>query len=873
MSQVTEIKSFKQSDLVLKVKQNYDPSKLDLTPWIPFVNCLCGDREFQKAAIVNAITYLASGNYSSLSDLLLENYAFNQNLQDKHATQREFLKSAQLAEKLYATIDLATGTGKSYVIYGIAQIMLGLGVVDRVLVLCPSLTIEAGLIEKFESLSGNSSLKRLIPDTAIVKNPRIINADSTVKTGDLCVENIHAVYEATGSSINDSFQNSGGRVLVLNDEAHHIFNKAYGSSIESSSIKKWKAFLLSKDYGFHMMLGFTGTAYIEDEYFPDVIYRYSLRNAIEDGVVKNVDYVKEDDSSNDNEKLQKIYENHRYNADKYALVKPITIIVVRDIGRAKLFYDDFVSFLVNREKRTKEQIESKVLIVTSNKDHKANVAKLKYVDNKDNPVEWIISVSMLTEGWDVKNVFQIVPWEDRAFNSKLLVAQVLGRGLRIPDAYQQPQPRVIVFNHKSWSSKIRKLVDEVLEIETRVYSNVLSKGTRSKYHFSVKNINYSTDQRETNRSIDIKTMDFTRLLTEGITIESQSIIVEKGTIYDAAYGGNRDRQVNYAIENITYTIDEILDKLFDEFEQREWEGKTLKLGEHQYTQNNLPPREEIRKVIELSMRKRGNQGGIVIDKNAHKILNAFAPLLRRKTKTVISQTKLDRTFELSTRKMERQSTGIGNLRRGSAIFYNCEWQSEITSPEQIVIMKALEDDMSLPRYSLNPKSEYELKTPVDIVITSSEPERRFVGDLCKPDISQLITAWIKSRDRNFYSIEYSYRYGTKDSKTRSYFHGSFNPDFFIKLEKDGVQYFLVIEIKADRDDSTENKAKYKFAVEHFNQLNKRLDKDGIKERYIFHFLSPEGYPTFFDHLKNGSVLDGQEKFRCELENLLESTEV
>ena len=42
------------------------------------------------------------------------------------------------------------------------------------------------------------------------------------------------------------------------------------------------------------------------------------------------------------------------------------------------------------------------------------------VDDKDNLIEWITSVSMLSEGWDVKNVFQIVPHEERAFNSKLL---------------------------------------------------------------------------------------------------------------------------------------------------------------------------------------------------------------------------------------------------------------------------------------------------------------------------------------------------------------------------------------------------------------------------------------------------------------------
>ena len=48
-----------------------------------------------------------------------------------------------------------------------------------------------------------------------------------------------------------------------------------------------------------------------------------------------------------------------------------------------------------------------------------------------------------------------------------------------------------------------------------------------------------------------------------------------------------------------------------------------------------------------------------------------------------------------------------------------------------------------------------------------------------------------------------------------------------------------------------------------------MEKEKIDERYIFHFLSPDSYTTFFNHLKDGSVLEGQSKFRCTLENLLE----
>ena len=45
-------------------------------------------------------------------------------------------------------------------------------------------------------------------------------------------------------------------------------------------------------------------------------------------------------------------------------------------------------------------------------------------------VEFIFAVNKLSEGWDVDNVFQIVPAEEKVFNSKLLISQVLGRGLR-----------------------------------------------------------------------------------------------------------------------------------------------------------------------------------------------------------------------------------------------------------------------------------------------------------------------------------------------------------------------------------------------------------------------------------------------------------
>ena len=113
----------------------------------------------------------------------------------------------------------------------------------------------------------------------------------------------------------------------------------------------------------------------------------------------------------------------------------------------------------------------------------------------------------------------------------------------------------------------------------------------------------------------------------------------------------------------------------------------------------------------------------------------------------------------------------------------------------------------------------------------------------------------------FYSIEYSYK---QYSHTKV---GSFNPDFIIKLDKEDDVY-LFIEIKDDGDNSIENKGKNKAAKEHFKLLNEKLSSNGINEKYIFHFLSPNDYEIFFQYLRD----DKLDKFVSGLDNLLEGAD-
>jgi type III restriction enzyme len=857
-----EIKKYKTADLVLTVNKAFDPVKLDLTLWDRFLDVLCGDRTYQKEAIKLSIIYLASGKYNSIEDLVQENYrnAQNTEIRKLYKDADEYIRHLQLKGKHSANIDLATGTGKSYVIYGIAQIMMSLGLVDKVLVLCPSLTIEKGLMGKFTQLSGDSQLKETLPEKSLIKNPRIINANQTIKTGDICVENIHAVYERTGSSVQDSLRNEGENTLVLNDEAHHIFNATGGKDKVSQNIKKWKEFLLNPDYQFKYILGFTGTAYIEDEYFNDVIYRYSLRQAVDDRMVKMVDYVSKDDSISDDEKLQKIFDNHTRNKETYRQLRPLTILITKDITNCKRLTTNLIDFLVEKKHIPREEAENKVLIVTSHQDHKANLVQLDYVDQKDNAVEWITSVSMLTEGWDVKNVFQIVPWEDRAFNSKLLIAQVLGRGLRIPPEYQTPQPKVRVFNHDSWSRNIRGLVEEILEIEMKLTSQVLTQGERSKFNFELFNINYDKQQVEKESKKEHSVFDYTKGYIELI---AQAEEAEKDTDYIDLKGTISSKKT--LILYNTYTVDEVVNKIYDEFKTREWEGKILKLPEGQYTKNELPPKSELRTIILNSMSRRGIKGDRLVDKNAHRIFNAFNTLLRKKGKTIVHERKVTKPVPILTSNMAKESIAVGNLRHHATVFYTDDYESDISTDVK-EILEAIIEDESLPRSAIKRTNPYLFKTPLDVVFTKAEPERRFIETLCKKENSEKITAWIKSRDVGFYSIDYSITTtGGKHSKQLS-----FNPDFFIKIEESGITYYIVVEVKSDNDDSDENKAKYKYARQHFQDLNKEFAKEKIKQKYIFHYLSPSSFTEFFQYLRDGRLMKGQ--FGSELESKLEENE-
>ncbi|WP_425803136.1 DEAD/DEAH box helicase [Desulfitobacterium sp. Sab5] len=842
------IRKFDIKNLVLSIDKNYNRAVLDIDSWQDYLDCLCSEREYQKTAIKTAVIYLMSAKYSSINDLAEENYYLNEDIRTTYKTLPHFLRSLQMPNILSGVLDMATGSGKSFVIFGIAQILMSMGFVKRVLVLCPSLTIETELNKKFLELISKADLQSYIPEK-FKKSLRITNANNTISANDICIENIHAVYSNTETSIDQSFINSGSDTLILSDEVHHAYNTS-----KDSDIKKWKEFVLNPKYGFKYHIGFTGTAYCGDDYFNDVFYRYSLRQAITDKVVKRVNYVDEETHENDYEKFQKILHNHNKSKTLYSGLKPLSIIVTSDINSAKILYEDFVDFLVSFTNDNKENVKNKVLIVTSHKDHKANVQKLPLVDDKNNPIEWIISVSMLTEGWDVQNVFQVVPWEDRAFNSKLLIAQVLGRGLRIPKG-MNTQPSVRVFNHSSWSKNIRKIVDEILENEASITSSIIQSGTRAQYNFLLYKLNFDkVEQPKFNENYDeVETFD----ISQPLALITQDERVLKSISYIDT--SNKIENVDYQIFKETKTITEVAAAIVNQYKRREKEANIRNLNNELVFNNGetemdrLPSYDEIVAFIKASMESANIKGDKLTYANIEKINGKFTGLLRKKRSSAGFVNKVNAPEEIKTNQMAKSSDRYTAVKNGMVVYYSSDYKKEL-SQEELEILEFFSNE--LPGKQMKEINVYNFKTPSSVVVANKEPETKFIELLTRTSIAGRIDAWIKSRDTGFYSLKYILKRGSRPKE--------FNPDFFIKIGDN----IAVIETKADNDVSKENYSKMVDARKYFSLLNEEMKKTNKNVRYAFNILTPKSYPDFEGKILDGTYFNG---FNSELEiKLLEA---
>ncbi len=355
---------------------------------------------------------------------------------------------------------LATGVGKTRLMGAfIAYLHLAKGI-RHFFVLAPNLTIYNKLIADFtpnhpkyvfqgiaefvantpEIITGDNYESGrgvrgtdLFGDTGIHVNIfNISKINSEVRGGKS--PRIKRLSEYIGQSYFDYLAGLDDLVLLM-DESHR-----YRASAGIRAINELKPIL---------GLELTATPQVERspraEPFKNVIYSYPLASALADGFVKEPAVATRENFDADNytpEQLERlkledgirIHENAKVDLQTYAqqndlpIVKPFMLVVAQDTTHA----NDIVAAIQN-DSFFDGQYKDKVITVHSKqKGEEADetVARLLAVEDPNEPTEIVVHVNKLKEGWDVTNLYTIVPL--RAGRSRTLVEQSIGRGLRLP---------------------------------------------------------------------------------------------------------------------------------------------------------------------------------------------------------------------------------------------------------------------------------------------------------------------------------------------------------------------------------------------------------------------------------------------------------
>ncbi len=819
----------KEQDLVLKVSHNVKREFWDESIFDKFVMELTKGRKFQEEAIFTALRFMCGGQYNNITDLAKENYYENEKLHEKYVTEELFIKKLYFNSNYTANIDLATGTGKSWVLYGIAAIMLSAGFVDQVLILVPSVTIEKELTAKFKNFASDSNLNLALNNIP----PQIINGTESIIKGCICIENRDAIYKNSKSSVVDSLLFKGEKTLILNDEAHHIY---YNEENE------WKKFinLINPKYN----IGVSGTCYYKDnDYFPNIIYRYSLKQAIEDGWVKNINYViKENMPNKTEEKWQVIINKHKdiKKQLKNKNILPISIVVTDKIDTCDKIAKQFKEQLKNIEKLTDEEINERVIVVHSKPSAAGDRVKLKSIETINSKVEWIFSVSMLTEGWDVKRVFQIIPHEERAFNSKLLIAQVLGRGLRLPNDWniEFGKPEVTVFNHEKWAFGVKKLVDEVLEIERKISTKILE---NSPFNFDLINFNYL---RTPNVSAQKKQKVGLYNLFENGYVALPTDLPEESIEIELSNLKNHNSIWKTNINHNTISVDDMALKMWDRFRDIPDDDDQNLADQYQ----NKYTVDVLKSVIEKSLENSGNY--VITEKLANRLMASMSTAWRQGTTYITYDKKPDKFSIISTKQMRSESTNSSSLKNSNTLFWTDDSKSFLTDEEREFFNEIIDSGNGYKQKKVYNKNRF--KTVTSLCFSNHEPEKKFIEKLI--DNADYLSAWIKSTSKGFYSISYSWKKNPRHGEAIRY--DDFNPDFFIKIGNK----IIVAEIKGDEElanPQQENIGKYSAAIEHFDIINAHC-----KEKlYKFTMITPKSFDTFFNSIKENNI----DRFMSELD--------
>ena len=400
-------------------------------------------------------------------------------IREKHPTFKEF-------ERNFPNIcfALATGVGKTRLMGAFVTYLYKTYHITDFFVLAPNLTIYNKLIADFSKPTSPKYVFKGIADF-VINPPLVITGDnyremsenqlyqesirinvfniSKINTGERKGELplIKRLSEYLGQSYFDYLANRE-RLVLLMDESHHY--------------RAERAMQVINELNPVLGIEVTATPQVQKGSkavpFKNVVYEYSLARAIQDGFVKKPyvatrknfnpkDYTPEEI---DRMKVMdgiRVHQNTRLELEKFArnhnlpIVKPFVLIVTKDTEHAGK-----IKAMIQQEDFYGGHYKDKVLEIHSAQkgtEREENIALLLSLENPLNKIEIVIHVNMLKEGWDVTNLYTIVPL--RASASETLTEQTIGRGLRLPYGrimHDEAVDRLAIVAHDKFNALIEE---------------------------------------------------------------------------------------------------------------------------------------------------------------------------------------------------------------------------------------------------------------------------------------------------------------------------------------------------------------------------------------------------------------------------------
>lgn len=426
---------------------------------------------------------------------------------------------------------LATGTGKTKVMslaivwsYFHALRESDSDLARHFVVIAPNLTVYERLKEDFKPPEGGSDIFEqdpLIPpewwgdwNMSVVLQDE---ASGAATGGILYLTNIHRLFDTskrqkkkdgetyswmgpavskasaldTGAALRDRIT-SHRRVMVLNDEAHHIWDP---DSAWNEAIRYLHETIQARTGGGLMaQLDFSATPKDnKGQYFKHIICDSPLGEAVDGGIVKTPIIGKADrrleEQPDDNAAYR--FERHlrlgyeRWKASREEWLKSgkktLLFVMCEDTQAADQITTRFnidetfkelngktINLHTNLKGRMKKGVFVEDEKAISDEDLKKLRKLSRELDSNSSPFNCIVSVLMLREGWDVRNVTTIVPLRPYSSTANILPEQTLGRGLRrmTPAGTQGANELVTVVDHPAFASLYQQeLAQEGLPLE------------------------------------------------------------------------------------------------------------------------------------------------------------------------------------------------------------------------------------------------------------------------------------------------------------------------------------------------------------------------------------------------------------------------